>query len=282
MRAGDIVNLSPDGAYLCCLAAVETDAFVEHAAAHGLFLYVVVVAANHRFFLFAFLFGNCLEIFVNDSGERVGAPVLVGRTGLCYGVCLVVAFVMDILAEILVICLVAIFTFDSLTGSLGKLDLSLALHLDRIMGGFERVEKIGFRNFLHLALDHHDIVVCGADHELHVGLFELLESGIDDKFAVHTGHTHFRDRAVEGNVADSDCSRSGKSGQSVGHILAVGGIESYVYESVSVVIVREKRTQNTVNESGSQYFVIRSAPLAFEESAGETSERGVFFLIFNL
>ena len=68
-------SLAPDGADVGGLAAVEADAFVEHAAAHGFALHVVVVALHQRGLLVAFLFGERFDIFVADGVESVLAPV---------------------------------------------------------------------------------------------------------------------------------------------------------------------------------------------------------------
>ncbi len=70
--------------------------------------------------------------------------MLVGAAGLGHCICLVVALVMYVLAEIFVIGLVAIFAFYGRTNFLGKFHLGLALNLDGVMGGAERCEKICF------------------------------------------------------------------------------------------------------------------------------------------
>ena len=157
----------------------------------------MIVTFHQGSFFVALFFGERFDIFVADGGERVGAPVLVGRAGLGDGVCLVVAFFADILAEFLVIVFVAVFALYERAYFLCELHLSLALLLDGIVSGLECSEKVGFRHFVHFAFHHHDIVVGGAYHQLHVGVFKLLECGVDDKLAVDASHTHFRDRSVE-------------------------------------------------------------------------------------
>ena len=96
---------------------------------------------------------------------------------------------------------------------------------------FEGVEKVGFADFVHFAFHHHDVLGGGAYHEFHVGAFELFESGVDDEFAVDTGHTHFCDGAVERYVADGQCRACSKSCERVGAVNSVGGIERHIDES---------------------------------------------------
>ncbi len=237
MRAGHIVDLAPYGADLGGLAAVETHTFVEDATAHGFAFNIVIVTLHKRFLLVAFLFGERFDIFVADGVERILAPMLVGTTGLGYGICFVVAFFTHILAEVLVMHLVAIFAFHSLACGLGHFKLDFAMLFDFFMGNLEGFEEFGFRNLVHFAFNHHDIVVGGTDHQLHIGLFKLLESGVDYEFTVDTGNTHFRDRAVEGDVAASDGCRCGKPCKSVGHVDTVGREHGDVHKSLGVVVI---------------------------------------------
>ena len=101
------------------LAAVQTLAFVQDAAAHGLFLHVVIVAVDERSLLFQLLFGElCLELLA-DGGEGILAFVLVAVTAGGNGVCLVVAGIVHGLAQVLVVHLVAVFAFYGRTNLLG-------------------------------------------------------------------------------------------------------------------------------------------------------------------
>ena len=231
--AGHVVYLAPDGADFGGLAAVKTHTLVEDAAAHGVALHVVVVALHKGCLLVAFLFGERFDIFVADGVERILAPMLVGTTGLGYGICFVVAFFTHILAEVLVMHLVAIFAFHSLACGLGHFKLDFAMLFDFFMGNLEGFEEFGFRNLVHFAFNHHDIVVGGTDHQLHIGLFKLLESGVDYEFTVDTGNTHFRDRAVEGDVAASDGGRCGKPCKSVGAMSTPSAENMVMFTKVS-------------------------------------------------
>ena len=49
-----------------------------------------------------------------------------------------------------------------------------------------------------------------------------------------------------------------------------------------MVIAGEKRTEHAVNQTGCEDFIVRGTAFTLEEAAGEASERGEFFLVFNL
>ena len=263
VRTGQIIYLTPDRADVGSLAAVQTDAFVEYAAAHGLALYVVVVALHHSLFFLAFFLGDGFDVFLADSVEAILTPVLVGAAGFGNGVSLVVAFCVNVGTESLVVHLVAVFALNSGTNSFGQFHLNLALCLDSVVGGTEGSEQVGFAHLVHLAFHHHDVVVGGANHQFHVGFLKLVESGVDNEFTVDACNTHFGDRTVEGNIADSESSRSGKAGQTVGSVNAIGGEKDDIYKSVGVIIVGEQGTQHAVDQTGRKDFIVAGAAFAF-------------------
>ena len=116
----------------------------------------------------------------------------------------------------------AIFAFCLLAGLFHQLHLSHALLLDLGVGHFQGLEEFIFGNLVHLALHHHDVVVGGADHQLDVGILDLLESGVDHPLAVDAGHAHLGDRAFERHVAHHQRGRSCKACESIGGLILVG------------------------------------------------------------
>ncbi len=139
--------------------------------------------------------------------------MLVGASGFGNGVCAVVALGVHVGTESFVVYFVAVFALDRGSGFLSQFHLNLALFLDSLVGGLESCQQFGFADFVHLAFYHHDIVVGSADHQLHVGFFELLECGIDHKLTAYTRHAHFGDGSVERYVAHCQSSRCGEAGQ---------------------------------------------------------------------
>ena len=205
-------NLAPDGADVGCAASVEALAFVEDAAAHGVALHVVVVAVHEAVLLFEFFgseFGVCssvafLEVFT-DFGEGFFALVLVVVAGFGNGVGGLVALVLYLLTELFVVDFVVVFALHVGAEFLGEFLLELTHGLDGFVGGLEGFEECAFGHFVHFAFHHHDVFFRCAYHDVHVGVLELFESGVDDVFAVDACHADLRDGAFEGYVAGSEC-----------------------------------------------------------------------------
>ncbi len=239
VRSGNIVDLAPDGADFGGLAAIETHTFIEDAAAHGFFFNVVVVALYKGCFFVAYVFGKSVDVFLADCVEAVLTPVLVGATGLCDSVSLVVALSLYVGTEFFVVHFVAVFALYSSTGSLSEFELNLALFLDGFVGKLEGGQKFGFAHFVHFAFHHHDIVVCCTYHQFHIGALELLECGVDDELTVNSCHTNLGDGSVEGYIAHGESCGCSKACESIGHILAVRRVHGDVYKCVCVVVIRE-------------------------------------------
>ena len=196
VRSGQGVNLAPDGTDVCGLAAVQTNAFVQDATAHGVLFHIVVVAVDQAVLLFQ-LFGGevgmCfgitnLEVFANLL-ERFGTGVLF-QSLLGYIVSCLVAFVVGLLAQFLIVYLMAVFALYVLAQFLGKFLLQTAHGLDGFVGNLEGFQQILLAHFLHFAFHHHDVLFGGAHHQVHIGFFKLFEGGVDYVLTVNTSHTN--------------------------------------------------------------------------------------------
>ena len=243
MRHGQGRHFAPDGADVGGFTSVETLAFVEDATAHGIAFHVVVVAVNERVLFFDFVgreFGVSgsiafFEVFAN-FGEGFFALVLVVVAGLSNGVCRSVALVLYLLTEFFVVDFVVVLALHVRAEFFREFLLELAHGLDGFVCHLEGFEECAFGHFVHFAFHHHDVVFRSTYHNVHVGLFELLEGGVHHVFTVDAGHTNFRNRTVEGDVAGSQSSRSGKTGQCVGHVYAIGREERDVNVNLAVVV----------------------------------------------
>ena len=199
-------HFTPDGADVGSLATVETLTLVEDAAAHGIAHHVVVVACGLGM-LFLELVGREVGmggvIFLHKVGdnlvEGVHTGVLLQRllVDIVYGG---VELALDLLAQLFVVDLVAVLALHVLAQFLGQLVLQLAHRLDGLGSSLEGADEVLLRYFLHLAFHHHDVVLGGTYHQVHIGLFHLLEGGVDDKLAVDAGYANLRDSVLEGNV----------------------------------------------------------------------------------
>ena len=281
VRAGNIIHFTPDRTYLRCFSAVETFALVEDRAAHRLFLHVVVIFTCQCSFHSAFLFGHRLEECCQDGFKSGNTLVLVGVLRRSHHVGGLVTLIPYLLAQLFVLLFVAVGPFDGLTHHLGQFDLCLALFLDLFVAKFDGIEHLRFRDLIHLSLHHHDIVDGGTHHDVDVSLLQLLEGGVDHERTVDTCYTYFGDGSVERDVGYRQCSGCCQSGESIGHIFAVGREEDDVHENVGMVIVRKERTQHAVDKPACKYLCVGRSPFALHKSSRKTSEGGEFLFVFH-
>ena len=191
MRAGKITYFAPDGADFCGLAAVETLALVEDATTHRLFLNIVIVTVDECAFLFKLFFGVlCLELLL-DCVECLGTLVLVAVAGSSNFVCLCIALLVYLCAELFVVLLVAVFAFYCLANLFHQLHLRLAVNLDSLVGNLHRFEQVVLGYLFHFALYHHNVIVCGCNHDVHVCILKLCECGVNNELAVDACYAYF-------------------------------------------------------------------------------------------
>ena len=201
---------------------------------------------------------------------------------LCDVVSLLIASLLDGFAQFFVVHFVTIFALDVLAEFLLQFFLEAAHRLDSLVSGFEGSEEVALLHFLHLAFHHHDVLFGSADHEVHVGLLELLEGGVDDKLAVNACHANLGNGALEWDIAASQSCRSGKASQSIGHVHAVGREEDYIHINFSMIIAGEKGTQGAVHQTTGQNLVVVCLTLTLRETTGKTTGSKILFSVLNL
>ena len=191
-------NLAPDRTDVCSLTTVETLALVEDATAHRVAHNVSVVAHHFCVLLVELLSGEvCVSCVVSllevreNLVESLLARLLVVVARLCDSVALVVGLLAELLAEFLVVHLVAVLALNVCAKLLRELCLQFAHRLDSSHSSLQRANHVLLRNFLHLALYHHDVLCRSAYHDIHVGILHLLEGRVDNVLAVDACYTHF-------------------------------------------------------------------------------------------
>ena len=193
-----------------------------------------------------------------------------------------VALLVDLLAQLLVVDLVAVFALHVLAEFLGEFLLQAAHGLDGFVGYLQGLEQILLADLLHLAFHHHDVLFGGTDHDVHVGVLHLLEGGIYDVLAIQTDDAHLGDGTFEGDVTDAEGSAGGETSQCIGHIHAIGAVEVDIHIHLSMVVAGEEGTKRTIDEATGEDFVIVSLTFALREATGETAGSGIFLAIFYL
>ncbi len=209
VRHGKRRDLAPDGAYIGGLAAVQSHALVQDAAPHGVALHVCVVSFSLGVLLFQLLgveIAVCRVVFLKENGNQLGESLFAFllRQGLLHEVVgTLVKLVPDLLAQLFVVGLVVILALHVGAQLFHQLLLQRAHGLDGLVCGLQRGDKVLLRHLVHLAFHHHDVVLCGTHHEVHVRILHLFGRRVDDILAANACHAALRDGAFEGNVAAS-------------------------------------------------------------------------------
>ena len=196
--------LAPDRTDVSGETTIKTGALIKYTTAHSVALHIIVIAVNHAVLLFQLFLAEvgvsgCIGLLesIADGCESIFASVFVAIALFGNLVALVVAFLTDLLAQLVVVHLMAVFTLHICAQLLLEFLLHLAHRLDGVMSGFQRSKQVLLAHFFHLAFNHHDVFLCGTHHQVHVSLFQLLEGRIDDKLTIDSCHADFRDRALE-------------------------------------------------------------------------------------
>ncbi len=202
MSARQAVNLAPYRTYLGGLAAVNAKTLIEDKVPQSLSLLVAEISVDHHLLLGLLLFGQPkrFHTLFLDGLEAVLSLVL-RPCGLGQSVALVVGEVVDLLLEFLVLLIVRVVSLDILAELLVELLLDAAVLLDLLVGELDGLKHHILGNLLHLALDHHDVLLCGGDHKLKVGLLHLAEVRVDLELTVNPCDTYLGDRSEERKVA---------------------------------------------------------------------------------
>ena len=78
---------------------------------------------------------------------------------------------------------------------------------DKALSLFKRTEHHFFGSFVRAAFYHGKAVCSTSDYNLKLGFIHLLEGRVNHIVTVDIGHAACRDRSMERNIRNSDCSR---------------------------------------------------------------------------
>ena len=150
------------------------------------------------------------------------------------------------------------------------------------MSLLDRLDHIALGHLLHLTLDHHDVLLRCADHQVDIGTIELVECRIDHPLTVETDHPHLREHLIEGDSADCHGGRGCQSGKLVGELIGVSTEEDDLHIDLAVVVLWEEGTQSAVDQTGDQDLMVRHTTLAAGKAPGESAIGGELLLILHL
>ena len=229
------------------------------------------------------------ELLLRVAGRELGfegveliLALVLHRTARGNGVSLVIELLDDRLAKLFVVDLVAVGALHVLAQLLRKLDLYGAVLLDLLVRELDGAEHDLFRNLLHLALDHQDIVDRTSDHDVEVYLLHVRVVGVDDVLTVDAGYADLRDGAAERDVRHGQRGRCGQSGQCVGLNVLVGRDEGDRHIDFGVVVCGEQGAERAVDQPCDEDFAVVGAAFALHEAAGIAAYGGVLLLVLYL
>ena len=196
--------------------------------------------------------------------------MLVGITLTGNSIRFIIAFSPNIFTQLFIVHFMTINPFFFVHG-LCQFHLNQTMIFNSFMSKFNSIEHFFLRNLIHLTLNHHDILVGRCNHDIQVSSCQLALCRVNHQLPVHTSYTYLRNRTVERNITHSDSCRGSQSGQTIRHRLFITRVQRYLHESFSMIIIREQRSQSTVDQTGYQNLVIGSSSLSTGETSGETS-----------
>ena len=281
--ARQAVHFAPDRTDLGGLATVDAQSFVEYEVPQSLSLLVTEVTVDHHLLGLEVFLGESegLDAFFLDRLES-GFPLMLWLRRLGESVALCICRFVDLVLDIFVFLVVRIFSLDILAQFLVEFLLDTAMLLDLFVSELDGLEHHIFRNFLHFALYHHDVLLGSTDHQFEVGRFGLGERRIDLELSVDPGDAYLGDRTEERKVAARESCRCSKSCESIRLDVLFGRDEPDVDEYCKVEIIREQRPEGPVDETCDKYFVIGGLALPLHETARKTSCGIKLFLVIHL
>ncbi len=252
------------------VTAVAADAFVEDHAADDLALELAHVALQLT------LAVSQLGILLDERGDRLGAElgqrvvvVLLAR-GTELGAPAGAEQLVNARLERLI---------GHRQGHLGlrptdllaQFVLDRADGLDRLVTGFERGQQVLVAHLLGARLNHRDRVERAGDHQVQLGLGELLVGRVDDRRAIDPAHADGADGAGKGNVGDMQRGRRGETAQRVGDALLVGRQGGQDDLHLVAHAVGEQRPQRAVGHARDQHGAVTGPPLTAREGHRDTA-----------
>ena len=119
----------------------------------------------------------------------------------------------------------------------------------------QRLDELGFGNFVSRTFDHDDVVFGTDVNEIQITLLALGMSGIGNELAVYSADANRADRTGKRNIGDAQRSGSAVDGQNVRIILAIGTEQNADDLGVVKISLRKERPKRPIGHSRGQRFL---------------------------
>ena len=206
MRHGQGRYFAPDGADVGGLTAIQTLTLVQDATAHGVAHHVVIVSGSLGVLLLQLVgcqVGMVGIVFLQEVSQDLVEGI---HTGVLLQSLLVdivhrsVELALDLLAQLLVVHLVTVLALHVGAQLLRQLVLQLAHRLDGLGGSLQGTDEVLLGHLFHLALNHHNVVLGGTHHEIHIGLFHLLEGRVNNILTINASYANLGNGVLKGDI----------------------------------------------------------------------------------
>ena len=141
--------------------------------------------------------------------------------------------------------------------------------LHRALAEVERLHEVLLGHLAGLALDHHDRVLAGRDHELAVALLDLGEGRVRDELAVDARDADATDRARPRNGRHVQRGRGAEQREHVARVLAVEGENRRDDLDLVAVALGEEGARRAIDETRDEDLGVLELALALEEATGD-------------
>ena len=135
------------------------------------------------------------------------------------------------------------------------------------------LEHLSLRHLDGPALDHDDRVPRAADHDIDVGILELLEGRVQDPVVADPPYPHRGDRHPEGDPGHIQRDRGPEETQDVGVVLLIRREDAADDLRLVLEPVGEEGTERTVDLARREDLLFPRPALALEEATGDLPGR---------
>ena len=140
------------------------------------------------------------------------------------------------------------------------------------MTGQDSIEHGLLVHLIGTCFDHNDLLGTAGNGQIQVILLALLKSRIQNDLTVDQTNTDASDRAVPRNIGNRDCNGCCDHAGDLRRAIRIYRQNGHDNGYIVTHILREQRTNRTVNHSGGQNCLFRRLALALSKGAGDSAD----------
>ena len=145
---------------------------------------------------------------------------------------------------------------------------NLAVHLMCLV---DRLDHLVLRHFIGTGFDHDDLLTGGSNRQHKVGYGLLLIGRIDDELTVNHADLSHGARTCKRNIGNAGCNGRAEHGCQLRAGILVNAQNEIVQCDIISVILREKRTHRTVNDTCGENRILAGLALSLVKASRDLS-----------